>query len=292
MQHRRRIVGDTRIGVDDGADHGHDDGRRGAVAGDVGHQDAEAILARAAARRSSRRRHGGWSGSSGAKLRRRVRRHRRRQSMALHAARRWPARGRGDRGSAAARARDAAATGGPHTRQHFLGLNRLGDVVDRAEFEARHLVGHFAARRQKNHDRVARLGLPTLITRQTSKPSMPGIITSSSIRSGFARRGDLERGGAVPRRENAMAAAVQRAHEHLQVGGAVVDDENRRRRRGGRRTRQSASVTSCCAFERAGQLAHAVEIKVRRERARCGGRAPHRVIVAGGQSCRRSRADR
>ena len=57
---------------------------------------------------------------------------------------------------------------------------------------------------------------------------MPGIITSSSIRSGCARVGDLERGRAVLRRQDAVTAAVQRAHQHLQVGGAVVDDEDRR----------------------------------------------------------------
>ena len=84
MQHGRRIVGDTRIGVHHGANHRHHNGGRCAVAGDVGHQDAEAVAAQRehvvviaagmAAGLVERR-----------EADRRMHRHRRRQDQALHA---------------------------------------------------------------------------------------------------------------------------------------------------------------------------------------------------------------
>ena len=44
-------------------------------------------------------------------------------------------------------------------RQHFFGLDRFGDVVDGAQLEARHFVGHLAARRQEDDGRVPGLGV-------------------------------------------------------------------------------------------------------------------------------------
>ena len=60
---------------------------------------------------------------------------------------------------------------GGDARQHFFALDRLGDVVDRAELEARHLVRHLAARRQKDHERCcASPAAPSIRGRPRSRP--------------------------------------------------------------------------------------------------------------------------
>ena len=176
-------------------------------------------------------------------------------------------------------------------RQHFLALDRLGDVVDRAELETRDLVRHFAARRQEDHDGVARLGLrpsargtprsrpcPASSRRAASGPAAPACAMSSAV-------------GAVAGREDAMTA--RRCSVRTRTCRLVGLSSTTRIVDGGRAIsgRALSRIGASARVERRGQRAHAVEIEVGRERARSGGRARHRV-VAGGQRARRSRADR
>ena len=114
---------------------------------------------------------------------------------------------------------------------------------------------------------VSRVSGSALSARQTSKPSMPGIITSSSIRSGCARRAISSAVGPSFAARMRWPRAVQRADQHLQVRRAVVDDQNRRRRAAHDRPSAVHRADSSRGLERRGQLAHAVEIEARGERA-------------------------
>ncbi len=63
---------------------------------------------------------------------------------------------------------------------------------------------------------------------QTSKPSMPGIMISSSISAGLAFP-DRQRILAAVRHQQLVTAPVQGLIEHLQVGGIVVHPQQARR---------------------------------------------------------------
>ena len=61
---------------------------------------------------------------------------------------------------------------------------------------------------------------------QVSKPSISGIITSSRIRSGTTRCAMEMRVLAAPGGEQAVAVAVERLIEDLEVRGVVVHQQN------------------------------------------------------------------
>jgi hypothetical protein len=117
-----------------------------------------------------------------------------------------------------------------NARQHLLALDRLGDVVDGAELEARDLVGNFAPRRKKDHGGVTRVGV-----RLDDAAHLEAVharhhhVEEDQVRIGLAR--DLDCAGAIPRREDAVAAAMQGLHQHIEVRRAVVDHQDGRRRR-------------------------------------------------------------
>ena len=201
--------------MDHRADHRHHDRRGRAVAGDIGDEDADAIAAE--------RQHivviaaGVAAGLvEAAEADRRVRRHLRRQQQSLHL--RCSRELLVEAIAAASHLALEVLSRQMHgdARQHFFALDRLGDVVDRADLETRYLVRHFAARRQEDHQRVARLRIRLQLEQHQ--------VRLRSLR-------DVERGRSVFGGEDAMAAQLQRAREHLEIGGAVVDDEDRRRRR-------------------------------------------------------------
>ena len=81
-------------------------------------------------------------------------------------------------------------------RQDFFGLDRLGDVVHGAELEARHLVGHFAARRQEDDGGVAGFGL-RLEPAADLEPVDPRHHDVEQHQVGRGALRDLERGRAV-----------------------------------------------------------------------------------------------
>ena len=91
---------------------------------------------------------------------------------------------------------------------HFLGLNRLGDVVRRAELEARDLVGDFAERRQEHDDRVARGGIALERAADLEAVEL-GHHHVEQDQIGVHAARDVERGAAVLRREQAVAAALR-----------------------------------------------------------------------------------
>ena len=62
--------------------------------------------------------------------------------------------------------------------------------------------------------------------RQTSKPSMPGIITSSSTMSGSSAATRVERLLAAARGHDLEIFGRQLGFEQLDVGEDVVDDQN------------------------------------------------------------------
>ena len=134
-QHRGGIGGESGKRVQHRADHRHHDRRRRAVARHVGDHDAERPSSPRRARRSSRRRRDGWSGSAprtctpgpwAASA----------AAAAAACAPRSPAPCSADRGCRrTSRSRCWRVRCVRHARQHFFGLDRLGDVVHGAELE-------------------------------------------------------------------------------------------------------------------------------------------------------------
>ena len=114
--------------------------------------------------------------------------------------------------------------------QHFVGLNRLGDVVHRAELQPGHLVGDVAERREEDHDGLLRLGVGLERAAHFEAVDV-GHHDVEQHQVGLRAADDLQRRAAVARGEDAVAGAVERPDQHLQVHRAVVHDEDRRLRR-------------------------------------------------------------
>ena len=127
---------------------------------------------------------------------------------------------------------------------HLLGLNRLGDVIGRAELEAGDLVGNFAQRRQEHDDRVARVGIALQRTAYFEAVEL-GHHHIEQDEIGMHPARNVERRAAVLRREQAITAALERAHDQPQIHRAVVDDKDCRTRRvQGRTARRKGHHTS------------------------------------------------
>ena len=106
-------------------------------------------------------------------------------------------------------------------------LDRLGDVVRprRASAPTPCPPRRRAPTGRSRRCRACRVA-PSA-ARHTSKPSMSGIITSSSIRSGCARVAMSSAARPSFAARMRCPLPLQRAHQHLQVHRAVVDDEDR-----------------------------------------------------------------
>ena len=114
-----------------------------------------------------------------------------------------------------------------HARDHFLGLDRLGDVIRGAEFEPRDLVRHLAERREKDDDGVARRRIALEGAADFEAVEL-GHHHVEEDEIGVHATGDVKRRPTVLRRQQAIAAPFERAHDQPQVDGTVVDDEDGR----------------------------------------------------------------
>ena len=181
---------------------------------------------------------------------------------------------------------------GRDARQHLFALDRLGDVVDRAELEARHLVRHFAARRQEDHERVARLRLRLQFAADLEAVhARHHHVEQHQVRLRPPR--DLERGRAVLRREDAMAAC------HAACAPAPAGSWRCRRRR------ESSTAASRC--QRASPLPLAIRTAPSSSSDAASSRTPSKSKLAASalmrrpgrhrphrrrRACRRARGDR
>ena len=103
------------------------------------------------------------------------------------------------------------------------GENGFVDVVVGAELEPDDAVGLLAAGREHDH---GELRSAPRIQRQSSSPSMPGSITSSTTRSGRLALEQRARVVAVACLERRVPLALEVADDDLADDRLVVDDEN------------------------------------------------------------------
>ena len=102
---------------------------------------------------------------------------------------------------------------------------RLDDVVVGAEPQPDDAVGLLAARGQQDDRRVV-AGAASRTRRMTSRPSIPGSMRSSTMRSGAQLLDGRHRGVAVDREARAVAGALEVAADDLADRRLVVDDED------------------------------------------------------------------
>ena len=106
-----------------------------------------------------------------------------------------------------------------------LPVDRLGEVVGRAEREAHVLVIHDG----QHDDGNVRGGGSAFSAVSTAQPSMPGIITSSVMTAGWSSWREFEAALAVGGDFDAVAVLAERALHQVAHVGVVVDDEHRAR---------------------------------------------------------------
>jgi hypothetical protein len=104
-------------------------------------------------------------------------------------------------------------------------LNRLGDVIRRAQFQTGDFVSDFAEGREEYHSDIRRIGI-----RLDSAANLEAVdIRHHDIQKneiGFDALCNIESRLAARRRENAMPIAIEDANEDLKIYRSVIDNEN------------------------------------------------------------------
>ena len=112
-----------------------------------------------------------------------------------------------------------------NARQHFLGLDRLGDIVHAADFERGHQVFGFGEPCHEN-DGYVRCRRRSFEAARHLKAIHTGHHGVQQDDVGQGLRGALQGGLAPGGHQHGVAGLVQRVMQHSQVVGHVVNDQH------------------------------------------------------------------